>query len=230
MAKKRDEDKLIILLPEEILNQMERIFEQLAEDEEMRTRFAEDPAAVLREIGVDVPADTDFGLINRVVFHLMGDEAFIAWSYDYNEELRERYGATITVDEEIAKAIAKDIDTAIREHLPPKLKAEYTRAGGAAAASFFFVGITILVTVAAVFNAAAAVNAVALWNIGASIDHLVGLDIGVNELVRAALLLLVSVSAAGAPFGAGVQAGAAGAPVGVGVRVGGAGGWPGPDA
>ena len=243
MAKKRDEDKLIFLLPEDVMNQLDRIFERLAEDQELRARFTVSPAEVFRELGVDVPPDIEIDLVNRVIFYLIRDEKFIAWSHNYNEELRSRYGDTITVDKEIGETIAKDVDLAIREHLPPGLEAEYTQAFGVAYASVFFAGIAILLFVAAVFNAAALVNAVALWNVGASIDHLVGLDIGINQLVRAALLLLVSANvsaagapigvdvqiSAGAPFGVDVQISAGGPPVGVGVRVGGVTAWGGPD-
>lgn len=122
---KRRDDKLIFLLPEEVSNQLDRIFERVAEDEKLRARFVDDPAGVMKELGTDVPADINIGLINRVIFHLMGDEKFIAWSRNYNEKLRARYGAVITLDKEIVEAIQKDLKMAMREHLPPKLRAEY---------------------------------------------------------------------------------------------------------
>lgn len=215
MAKKQGGEKLIFLLQEETSKHLERIFERLTKDDELRERFANDPVEVLRELGSDIPADTDIGLANRVIFHLMGEDGFIAWSHRYHEKLRSQYaGEPIVVNDEIVKEIAKDTDEAIRDHLPPKLTEEYTQKF--ASPAMFTISPTLLPVV--VFNPIAIINMVALWNVFASVDHMTGLDIGVNELVRAALLLLVS-----------VKVSAAGVPVGVGVRVGGGKAWGGPD-
>ncbi len=220
MAKKRDKDKLIFLLPEKVLNQLDRIFERLAKDEKLRTLFADDPARALRKMRVKVPSDPNISLINRVVFRLMENEKFIDWSRNYNEELRARYGDTITVNKEIADTVAKEVDIAIRKYLSPKLRAEYRQAGGVKVASFLFIGVAILITVAVVFNAAAAVNVTALWNVAAKVDHVVTADAKATGFIIAKIIMSI-----GIPLNFSVG----GRPRGVGVRVGGVGGWSGPD-
>ncbi len=180
MTKKRDDDKLVFLLNEEVSKQLDSVFERLENDEEARSRFIDDPVAALKTLGIEVPPDVDVSLANRVRLHLMGDEKFTAWAQDYTRELQARYGDVIAVDEHL-RTIEKDVDAALREHLPPELAREYAEAAGARICAFPLVTVALVflavgfVTAVAVFNGGLGINLGGFWNVGVSVDYVVGL-------------------------------------------------------
>jgi hypothetical protein len=185
MAKKQDDDRLILLLNEEVSKQLDSVFERLEKDEDARSRFIDDPVAALKTLGIEVPPDVDVSLANRVRLHLMGDEKFTVWAQDYTRELQARYGDVITVDEHL-RTIEKDVDAALREHLPPGLAREYTEAAGARVCAFALVTVALVflavgfVTAVAVFNGGLGINLGGFWNVGVSVDYVVGLGTQVS--------------------------------------------------
>jgi len=152
MAENENNDKLIFLLPEDVSKQMDRIFEELNENEELRVRFTNDPVGVMKELGVDIPFNIDISLANRIIFYLSGNKAYIAWLHNYIEELRSSFDDNIPLDRETGEAIAKEIERAMKEHLSSELRNEYEQAGGMAAFSIValavaFLGIAVALSV-----------------------------------------------------------------------------------
>ena len=186
MTKKRDDDKLVFLLNEDVSKQLDDVFERLEKDEEARSRFIDDPVAALETMGVEVPPDVDVSLANRVRLHLMGDEKFTAWAQDYTRELQARHGDVIAVHEHL-QDIERDVDAALRERLPPGLVREYVAAGGVrSCAGFVLVAVALvfltagLVTAVAVFNGGLGINLGGFWNVGVFVDYVVGLGTQVS--------------------------------------------------
>lgn len=173
-------DRLELIFPEEQAAQMDRFFERLAEEPALRARFSSDPVGVIRDAGVEIPATADIDLANRISLHLMGDDSFVAWSQSFNDQLRERYGETIEMDDEKAAVIAAELDEAIRRHLPPELAKEYEAGGAIESFSFVGVGLAVLITAAAVFNVGAVVNIAVAWNVALSADHVATSDAGAD--------------------------------------------------
>jgi hypothetical protein len=185
MTKKRDDDKLVFLLNEEVSKKLDSVFERLGKDEDARCRFIDDPVEALKTLGIEVPPDVDVSLANRIRLHLMGDEKFTAWAQDYTRELQARYGSVIAVDEHL-RTIEKDVDAALREHLPPGLAREYGEAAGARVCAFALVTVALaflavgVVTAVAVFNGGLGINLGGFWNVGVSVDYVVGLGTQVS--------------------------------------------------
>jgi len=146
MAQKRP-DRLILRIPEEVSERLDRLFDKLAEDPGLRMRYVEDPNRVLGDAGLPTVDAETAGLLSRVIFDLADDREFEAWVHEYVARLRERFGDEITLDPETAETVAREIEQTVVEHLPPELAEQYRSARVAAVVMllnlFFYINVAV---------------------------------------------------------------------------------------